>query len=290
MVRMTVREFVDGMLGIPASHGGLAAAREKLSAETPEEKETLDVPGLIRRVRREADLSQRELAHLLGVCQPTVVRWESGAAEPGIGQFQRLLIVAGLRLAVLDAEGAPSQPMRQDGPRDKAGRRAPAHLDTYGDVGACTGEALVVAPRRSERDRRRRAAGGRVPFDHGTAAEYAEARLAPARERLRRAAEARRPSYQAFWDALPPCCCLDACEESARCLTECPCGCEGWEERAGKGDQPSMGSMVFEAPSMSSMTPEAPSMRTRWPSTSLVVASWTPTIAGMPYSRATTDP
>ena len=43
---------------------------------------SLDVAGLIRRVRREADLSQRELAERLGTTQRYI--WEIEAGKPSI--------------------------------------------------------------------------------------------------------------------------------------------------------------------------------------------------------------
>ena len=64
----------------------------------------LDVPGLIRRARRLADLSQRELAGALDVAPSAVARWETGQADPGVGRFQRLLALAQLELAVTDGD------------------------------------------------------------------------------------------------------------------------------------------------------------------------------------------
>ncbi|WP_191280514.1 helix-turn-helix domain-containing protein, partial [Nocardioides flavus (ex Wang et al. 2016)] len=40
------------------------------------------VPGLVRRVRRILDVSQRGLAALLGVSQSVVARWETGRTSP----------------------------------------------------------------------------------------------------------------------------------------------------------------------------------------------------------------
>lgn len=64
---------------------------------------TLDVgqvPGLIRRVRRVTDLSQRELAARLSVGAATVARWETGETTPGLREMALLLAVAGWELAV----------------------------------------------------------------------------------------------------------------------------------------------------------------------------------------------
>lgn len=128
----------------------------------------LDVAGLIRRVRRIADLSQRDLARLLGVCPASVGHWETGRRVPDLSAFEALLRLAGLRLLVVtdaplaeaaggavagaiatdanatdaNATDAPASttwvpvdarggvlPMRTDGVRDGGGRRYPAHLD-----------------------------------------------------------------------------------------------------------------------------------------------------------------
>jgi transcriptional regulator with XRE-family HTH domain len=88
------------------------------------------VPGLIRKVRRLADLSQRELATAAGVSRSTVGRVESGTLTPSLETLLRLLGVAGLRLVVTDEDGRVIQPMRVwDDRRDGAERAFPAHLD-----------------------------------------------------------------------------------------------------------------------------------------------------------------
>ena len=40
------------------------------------------IPGLVRRIRRILDVSQRGLAALLGVSQSVVARWETGRTSP----------------------------------------------------------------------------------------------------------------------------------------------------------------------------------------------------------------
>ena len=86
-------------------------------------------PGLVRRVRRLSDLSQRDLAQRLGVSQSTVARWETGQSSPTLGVVEQILAFGGLRLAAVDASGATVAPMRDDAARDRAGRRFPAHVD-----------------------------------------------------------------------------------------------------------------------------------------------------------------
>jgi len=86
-------------------------------------------PGMVRRIRRMLDLSQRELAEALGTAQATVARWETGAVSPDLESVGRMAALAGLRLALVDAAGAPVEQMATDALRDRAGRRFPAHLD-----------------------------------------------------------------------------------------------------------------------------------------------------------------
>lgn len=63
-----------------------------------------NVGALLRRARREAGLSQRELARLAGTSQPTLARYERDRAIPTLPTLERLLVAAGkrLRLSVED--------------------------------------------------------------------------------------------------------------------------------------------------------------------------------------------
>ncbi|TGN65577.1 XRE family transcriptional regulator [Nocardioides eburneiflavus] len=88
------------------------------------------VPGLVRRIRRILDVSQRGLAGLLGVSQSVVARWETGRTSPRVAVVQQMLQLAGLRVGFTDAEtGQQVVPMRADGARTHAGSRFPAHVD-----------------------------------------------------------------------------------------------------------------------------------------------------------------
>ncbi|GAA5115869.1 hypothetical protein GCM10023339_23720 [Alloalcanivorax gelatiniphagus] len=88
------------------------------------------VPGLVRRIRRILDVSQRGLAALIGVSQSVVARWETGRTSPRVSALQQLMRLAGLGASVHDtATGAVVEPMRDDGARDRGGRRYPAHVD-----------------------------------------------------------------------------------------------------------------------------------------------------------------
>ena len=89
-----------------------------------------EIPGLVRRIRRILDVSQRGLAALLEVSQSVVARWETGRTSPRARVLQRLLTMAGLRASVHSEEtGEEVGPMRNDGSRDRGGKRYPAHVD-----------------------------------------------------------------------------------------------------------------------------------------------------------------
>lgn len=92
-------------------------------------EQTFDSTGLIRRARRMADLSQRELADRIGLSKSTIAAIEVGRQQVTVDALVQVLHAAGLRLFVVDDTGAVVDPMRSDAPRDAAGRRYPAHLD-----------------------------------------------------------------------------------------------------------------------------------------------------------------
>ena len=89
--------------------------------------------GMIRRVRRMAKLSQRELAHELGVSQSAVAKWETGRTCPTVRMLERVLAVAEMRLAAVLAGGERVQPMKVVAARDAAGRRYPAHARVWAE-------------------------------------------------------------------------------------------------------------------------------------------------------------
>jgi transcriptional regulator with XRE-family HTH domain len=95
---------------------------------------TFDLSAVLRRIRRRADLSQRELAAALGIAASTVTHVEARRRDMPVSLLDRAASLAGLRLALLDTEGTEVDPMSEDAVRDGAGRRFPAHLDTrHGD-------------------------------------------------------------------------------------------------------------------------------------------------------------
>ncbi len=111
------------------------------------------VPGLVRRIRRILDVSQRGLAAILDVSQSVVARWETGRTSPRTSVIVELLGLAKLHVTFHDDEtGEDVEPMRDDGARDRGGRRFPAHVDL-------TVLGLVVSPRRGVHDRHLRVVG-----------------------------------------------------------------------------------------------------------------------------------
>ena len=89
-----------------------------------------EVSGVVRRVRRILDLSQRGLADRAGVSASAIARAETGRGTITLVTLQQVLRVAGLRLAVVDIANGEIDPMNVDDViTDRAGRKLPAHLD-----------------------------------------------------------------------------------------------------------------------------------------------------------------
>jgi HTH-type transcriptional regulator/antitoxin HipB len=89
-----------------------------------------DLPGMLRRIRRTADLSQRELAERLGISKSMIAATESGTRDLFTGLLARAAELADFRLILLDAQGHEVVGMADDTVRDMGYRRFPAHLDT----------------------------------------------------------------------------------------------------------------------------------------------------------------
>jgi transcriptional regulator with XRE-family HTH domain len=208
--------------------------------------DAFDLSGALRRIRRAADLSQRELASAAGLSVSAVAHAEARSRDLPVGAFVRAAALAGLRLALLDEKGHEVAPMAQDRVRDRSGRRFPAHLDTR----RSDDRGWLYAPRRDRpetsfgfvRDRDGRDVGRRkagTPEDHhehrpgDSPAERAAARR---REHLRGLAEERERAFLAGElagiDLRFDCCCPAACDDlddrSGRPVhaPECSCGCD----------------------------------------------------------------
>lgn len=100
-------------------------------AEEEGQPPTFLVSGFVRRVRRTADLSQRELAEVVAVSISSIRRMETDTLDPRLSQLSQLLNLVGWRLAVVDQDRREIRPMLElDGDlRDGADRRYPPHLD-----------------------------------------------------------------------------------------------------------------------------------------------------------------
>lgn len=114
--------------------------------------------GIVRRVRRAADFSQRELAKYAKLSPSTVAAIETGTITPSLRTLQRLLNAANYLLVVADVNGRLVVPLEVwQGVTDGAGRRYPAHLDTildpvFGDWWA-DGYGLARPPETFRRNR-----------------------------------------------------------------------------------------------------------------------------------------
>jgi HTH-type transcriptional regulator/antitoxin HipB len=189
---------------------------------------SFDVAGFVRRARRLADLSQRDLADAIGLSRAAVGRLESAAVRVDIATLESILALADLRLVVVDSEGRAVQSVPPDTLRDHGGRRFPSHLDaTPPDVGIPNERG--VEPRKGQppargwyrqrnlRDILRKQ--GRAPDDHPT--------VRSERDRAARERQSRRDRARAalLLSAEQECTCLDDCFELS-CLPGCPCQCE----------------------------------------------------------------
>lgn len=91
----------------------------------------LDVAGVLRALRRRADLSQRELAARAGMAPSQLARLESGEnGNPRLRTLERLVGSAAARIAAVDLDGTELTPLATDHWRDGAHRQFPPHLDT----------------------------------------------------------------------------------------------------------------------------------------------------------------
>ena len=206
---------------------------------------SFELSGWLRRIRRTADLSQRQLAEQVGVPKSTLAAAEAGVRDLPTGRLAAAAALAGLRIALVDAQGREQSPVTSGGARDAARRHLPAHLDTlHSDEVPDRWEHGPDRPQpwftfeldRSARDARRAAAG--VPDDHlvpqpgDSPAERAAARERAARKRrlddlARRRAAGELPPVEPFTCTCPPACDeLDDWSGRPVHAEECPCSCD----------------------------------------------------------------
>ena len=126
-----------------------------------------DAPGLVRRARRAADLSQRDLAAHLGVSQSRVARWETGRTSPTCADLAAVAALAGWEVGLVDAGDVRVSPMRDDAVRDRAGRRYPAHVDPTARGWWLPRDACLTAEFPGALARARATGDVRVAYDRG---------------------------------------------------------------------------------------------------------------------------
>ena len=216
------------------------------SPTQPGSVEEFDPSGALRRIRRLIDTSQREFAASLGLSKTFVAAMESGRRRVDSGLLARAAKLAGLRLALLDGDGAEVAPMSAAAVTDLGGRRFPAHLDTHrSDEGQRLHEPRRDRPEtsftygkdRGARDAHRRTRG--TPTDHHPVlpGDTPAARLVARRqEAVRARAEERERRFLAGeFRRLPEffeCRCPSACDAlddwSGRPVhaEDCPCSCD----------------------------------------------------------------
>jgi len=204
-----------------------------------------DAAGAVRRIRRIADLSQRELAAALAVSPSAVARAETGERPFPLKVLIQAAALARLRLALLDENGEEVAEMEEGAVRDLSGRRFPAHLDTrhadegwWHDAHHWTRSQVwyTFDLDREYRDGRRRRLG--TPDDHllpqpgDSPRDRARARWEHAEQRRRDEVQRRflagelRDAGEAWVCSCPPECAeLDRGERPVH-AEDCPCGCD----------------------------------------------------------------
>ena len=200
--------------------------------------DAFDLSGVLRRIRRIADMSQRDLASAAGISPSTLAHAEAGSRDLPVQALARAVALAGLRIALLDAHGEPVEGMANDGVRDRLGRRFPAHLDTrYSDEGWWHGPERYSRPvpwytydrDRERRDARRSRRG--TPSDHQLPqpGDSPTERVAARRHAARlRELEAGRLRAEVPFDCTCPPECDELDDRSGPPVHApgCPCGCD----------------------------------------------------------------
>lgn len=217
----------------PAPRGGRSATGAGRSS-APSKVPPFDAAGLLRRARRNAQMSQREMAEAIGVGKSTIAEAERDGGSVTLPILLAALAVGGIELVAMDW-GGEVEVMRPDALRDRRNRKLPAHLDAW------VPSENARAPEHWKSSRHRNAPvrwalrppGGwieHLPLHHPGPEDIAMAARADAD---RRAFE--RARYEARYGrrrprSVPPseCECSDECVElSMECPPRCPCQCDG---------------------------------------------------------------
>jgi transcriptional regulator with XRE-family HTH domain len=160
---------------------------------------TFELSGTLRRIRRLADVSQRELALACGISQTAVAAAETGRRDLPVSTLAVAAELAGLRLTLVDGDGTEVPPMSSNGVRDLGAKRFPAHLDTrHADEGAWLYEPRRDRPEASFTVTRSRAIRDSGRRRNGTPQDHHEPRPgdSPHERKAQRQREARRRAEQ----------------------------------------------------------------------------------------------
>ena len=83
-----------------------------------------DIASMVRSARRQAGLTQMELADKAGTSQSALARYETGASQPSLPTLERLLMACGRQLELHTREVTPSAPSIATSVRGHIGPRA----------------------------------------------------------------------------------------------------------------------------------------------------------------------
>ena len=220
---------VDGPAVDGAAIDGATVDGPAVDGPEPDGSEP-DVPGLLMRVRRTCDLSQRDLGDAIGLDHAQVARIESARRRVDLSLLARVLSLAGMRIAILDLDGIEVLPVARDVLRDKAGRRMPAHLDVLApsersftallDAHSARPVPQAGYRHRTGRDQRR------VMQDPGATPDQPTSSSLAQLERDRRLARLHDVRQRVATLLDPDCACPGECWEGRRCVDACTCRCE----------------------------------------------------------------
>lgn len=102
--------------------------------------EAQDIGRVLKKLREDAGLSQRELAEQLGVQQPAVARWEAGGVRMPINRIEEILAHFGYGIEY-DLTAIPiSEALSEGVPLQMVRRRPEAHKTSSEDLSVRSGD------------------------------------------------------------------------------------------------------------------------------------------------------